>query len=184
MKLIIIQGAPATGKTRLAKRLAEDLGCELFSKDGYKEAKFDELNRVPTYREWVELEIEGAKKLHEAVAKQSKNSTFIVESNFRTRDKIALQKLIDNTDSVYEVFLYVRGTTSIKRYYKRNKRGEWHKGHKAATIGYPIVTWINFLSLIRRPIHKPLELSEHTLKIDTTDFSKVDYDEILEFVKS
>ncbi len=42
-RLTIILGGPASGKTTLARRLAEALGCTCLSKDDVKEALFDVL---------------------------------------------------------------------------------------------------------------------------------------------
>jgi len=41
MKLIIINGLPGTGKTTIAKPMAEQLGFPLVSKDTIKEFLFD-----------------------------------------------------------------------------------------------------------------------------------------------
>lgn len=47
MNLIVVEGGSGTGKTTLARQLAQDLGYQVFLKDTYKEAQFDQLNKTP-----------------------------------------------------------------------------------------------------------------------------------------
>jgi len=183
MKLIIIQGAPCTGKTTLTKRLAKDLGCDFFSKDGYKEKRFDEIGGIPNLKEWAKAEFEAKDKLIETVKSKHSDKQFVIESNFRKKDRDALSLVLKDKDEVYEIFCYVQGLTSLKRYRTRIKQGEWHKGHRAVPLGYPIVANISVMNALGYRLHKPLRFSDHTLEVDMTDFAKVSYDKILDFVR-
>ena len=53
MKIVIINGIPGTGKTTIAKPLADQLGFPLISKDTIKEFLFDTIGVGD--REWSQM---------------------------------------------------------------------------------------------------------------------------------
>lgn len=184
MKLVIIEGKTATGKTTLAKRLAHDLDLPAFLKDAYKERRFDALGRPPTLRQWVEIENASWRVLHDAVkAAIQDNESLIIEGNFVPKVRRQLRKLIPPDCTVVEIFCFAKGRTLLQRYIRRNQSGERHRGH-LDHLWYGSV--LLEMAAARLGFHwvKPLAISDKLLLVDTSDFSAVDYDKIKRFIKA
>ena len=184
MKLIIIQGAPATGKTTIGLKLIRDLGYSHLFKDAYKESQYDLLGHLPNFKEWRQIELAGWQEVYNAIANaQTEDRSLIIEGNFMNPQIKNIRTLIKPNAEVIELFLFARGWASFTRHIMRNKSGGRHKSHRDH-LWYPASFMANLLEIMGMPINKPLGISEHILKLDTTDFLKVDYQKILAFVKS
>jgi predicted kinase len=184
MQLIIVQGKTATGKTHLANRLSKDLGIAAFIKDGYKEKRFDALGKVPNLKQWVDIENESWRQLHEAVQEAiHKNTSLIIEGNFVPKERKKLRKLIPTTCNVVEIFCFAKGRVLSKRYVQRNRSGERHPGHRDH-LWYGVVFMEMAAAGVGAHWIKPVRVSDKVLKVDTTDFSKVDHEKIVQFIKT
>jgi predicted kinase len=85
--IVIVGGPPASGKTKLASRLAEDLSLPLISKDGIKEALFDAFGTRD--RTWSQQLGRGAFAViyHLLEAELAAGRSTLVEGNFRADDR-------------------------------------------------------------------------------------------------
>lgn len=184
MQLIIVQGQSGTGKTTMARKLVKELGCAYFLKDEYKEELFKDHGKVPALHTLL-LKMEGNtwQTLYDAVSRAiAADSSLLIEGNFRRRQRRTLRKLLKPNVEVAEIYCYARGWLPLKRYVSRNRSGERHKGHRD-NLWYVFV-WLDIiLSKIGVRIYGPLRLSPATLEVDTSDFSKINYDEILTFIR-
>lgn len=184
MKLIIVRGGGATGKSALACKLVADTGFDYFSKDEYKENEFDKLGRKPRASEMHRLESLSWQKTYDAVEDAiSKDRSLIIEGNFMAPQKREIVKLLNDDVDVYELYCFVKNWSAYKRFVHRNKSGERHLGHRDR-IFYPIVFLEAFSGLFGYRPYKPFKLSDKLLEVDTSDFSKVDYQKILKFTQS
>ncbi len=184
MKLIIVRGGGATGKTALARKLVEDTGFDYFFKDEYKENEFDKLGRRPKTLEVKKLESLSWQKTYDAVADAvSKDKTLIIEGNFMSPQKRQIKKLLNDEVDVYELYCFVRNWAGFRRFVGRNKSGERHSGHRDH-IFYPIIFLEAFVGLFGYRPYKPFNISDKFIEVDTSDFSKVDYQKILKFIQS
>ena len=178
MKLIIIRGSGASGKTALARRLAKDMRMQVFYKDAYKEKQFDLLDQSPTLKELLYYEKDSWVHTLNAVKESiARNTDLIIEGNLMAPQKRALSRLFN------ELYCHVKGLTGFKRYVKRNESGERHKGHRDR-IYYPVVLVESLSSYIGYKPYKPFKLSPHFKHINMNDFTKIDYEEIEKFIKT
>lgn len=180
MDLIIVNGLPGTGKSTLAKKLADELSLPIIMKDGIKEFLFDALGTKD--RAWSgELGKFSYKYLYELTDFMLENGhSVIIENAFeRKYSKPAIQQIIEKNkpDNVYEIYCFTDATTRRNRYKERNESGNRHIGH---------VDHLNYLSdSDPEPTEKyaPLDVGALT-KIDTTDFKNVKTMDILANIKS
>lgn len=182
MKLIIVRGGGATGKTALARKLVADTRFDYFFKDEYKENEFDKLVHKPRLSEMKKLETLSWYKTYDAVTNAvAKDKSIVIEGNFMAPQKREIIRRLNDEVDIYEVYCFVRNWSAFKRFVHRNKSGERHSGHRDH-IFYPIVFMEAFIGLFGYRPYKPFKLSDNFLAVDTSDFSKVDYPEILNFI--
>lgn len=177
--LVIVGGAPGSGKTTLALRLGDRLRLPVFSKDGFKETLYDTLG------------VEGAAGSAElgraaiallAVAAEcvlSAGASVVIEANFwRGVSEATLTPLLDQARGLV---LHCDGDaeTIVRRYRDRAARGERHPGHDD----------LHLLDVLRERLasdrYEPPNLPVPLLRIDTTTAAGYapGFDEIVSFVE-
>lgn len=173
--LLVITGAPASGKTTIGKRLAADLGCTFLSKDLFKEVLFDELGWRD--REWSMRLGSASMRLLYRVAAEVLNAgqSVAVESNFYPHwDNAPLSELQRRYDCrVVQVMCTAPGEVLWQRFERRNVSGERHPGHVDVT------RMDELRPIIAEAPWPTLELDGPLLTIETSDFEKMDYDGLL-----
>ena len=177
MKLIIINGLPGTGKTTIAKPLADTLGFSLISKDTIKEFLFDTIGVGD--REWSKTLGKVSSEFLYSLADEllSKGHSVIIESAFEpTYAKLNIQKYIDlYNPEVFEIYCTTAKDVRRKRFQDRNESGARHVGHSDHA---------NYLSENdEEPIEKfaPINLGK-LIEIDTT-YGAVDISALVEQIK-
>ncbi|HEX7633339.1 MAG TPA: AAA family ATPase [Candidatus Saccharimonadales bacterium] len=181
MNLIIVSGATSTGKSTLARKLAKDLKIPLFLRDDFKEQHFDTFGGKPSLKQLGSIDIASRKKLFSILEDAvNKDTDLIIESNFMYSERNTLQEKLGDSTNVVEIFCRASGRTILKRYTKRYRSGERHRGHRDY-LWYPIVA-IESLGPVHRR-YRPLLLSNRSKIVDTEDFSKIDYPDIVSFIR-
>lgn len=183
MQLIIISGSEATGKTKMGKAIADILDCDYRGKDDIKEAMFDEHSRSTWHAKWYDNQAKTV-LFNDLARAIINNKSIIIESNFIGQDKNKLEALLKSNTEVVEIHCIAKGFTSLKRFIKRNESGKRHKGHHDRRWYLNV-----FLQDSLRMIgidwpYRPMNLKGRILKVDTTDFKTVNYNEIAEFIKN
>jgi predicted kinase len=174
--LVIISGAPGSGKTTLARRLAFDLRLPLLSKDELKEALADAIGApedVPASM-WLGA---GAYAVLYLVAQQLLESRtgLIIESNFRRGvSETELQPLLAWSDPGLIHCTAAPGVVQ-RRYAERHDRGVRHPAHLDADRA---VALADDLAAGR---FEPLDLPIPTQSVDTTDGWRPPYEEVRDF---
>ncbi len=184
MKLIIISGAEATGKSEIGKHVARGLNCIYYAKDVVKEHLFD-TESISTWKySWYERK--AKEEYFNGLAGYLENDKdLVLESNFIGNDKKHLEKLLNGkTMTIVEVHCYARGLTSFKRFVMRNESKMRHPGHHDRRWYLPVL-WNAIMSDLKiHDAHAPMQLSNKIMYVDTTQFEAVDKDEIVRFVSA
>lgn len=126
--LVIISGAPATGKTTFAARLAPALGLPLLAKDDVKETLGDALppKSVDDSRA---LGAATFRLLFHLVPQLLESGTSLVlEGNFRWGDEQPLLPAVERARAILLHF-YARQDVCLRRNRERGERGERHPVH-------------------------------------------------------
>lgn len=180
--LILISGAPATGKTLLARRLAEALPVPVIERDAIKETLFDTLGVGD--REWSKklggasfalfyLTVEtiltaGRSVIAEAAFHRPYSTRWLA----RVRERFDIQ--------VFELHCHADSHTLFHRYMRRSRTSERHAGHHTGMSAEAQAReWRR-----QYPVYDPLTDGAERFRIDTTDFAAVDYAAIVARVRA
>jgi predicted kinase len=174
--LVIVSGAPGSGKTTLADRLALDLRLPVISKDALKEALADAIGAPPDVPASMRLGI-GAYAMLYLVARQLLEARIgvIIESNFRRGvSETELLPLLAWSDPG---LIHCTAPPEIvqKRYAERHDRGDRHPAHLDADRAGALADDLSAGSF------EPLDLPIPTLVVDTTDGWRPPYEEVRDF---
>lgn len=191
---ILVAGMPASGKTTFAVHLAEKLSLPMISKDRIKELLYDTVG-FQSRVEKVTLSIASTQMLYYfAESLMRTGASFVMENNFENVQKKDLQGLIQRY-GYRPVTVRFGGDVHViyERYLQRNSQWERHGGHKTnsawplpqgETVLSSPMTIEEFISGIKSRGIAEFTLGGEEIYVDTTDFSRVSYDDILDRVKS
>jgi predicted kinase len=174
--LLIVSGAPASGKTTLARRLASDLRLPLLQRDELKEALADALGVPRDVAASAQLGAGAYAMLHLVAGRLIEAGTgLIIESNFRRGvSEAELRPLLAWSDAGL-VHCGAPDEVLIARYAERIQRGVRHPAHLDADR---VAALAEDLS---DGLFEPLNLAIPTLVVDTTDGWRPAYEEIRDF---
>ena len=157
--LIVVSGAPASGKTTISRRLEVDLSVPLIAKDDIKEMLFDHLEQHD--RDWSTTEGKMAIAMMYAGAEVllAEGYHVMIESSFNRDYSIdEIDTVCGRTGAnVIEVYCRLDHTLRQERWTARTLSGDRHPGH----LDDPAHT------ISQRPVDAPL-YSERAEVIDTS----------------
>ena len=157
--VILITGAPASGKTMLARELADRLSLPVLSKDRIKETLFDALEDAPT----DVLGSASFQLLMQLVGDFARRSgAFVVENAFHTGDGPALRQRLADAD-VLHIHCDATHATLCARIGKRAASGERHPSHHHADL------------LASRETYAAPQVCNDVLNVPTDDFGSPQY---------
>ena len=172
--LIIISGFSCTGKTTLAKKIAQRYSLPLISRDDIKESLYNSLGYSD--REWSKkLGIASYDLLYLFTEQLLANKkSLIIESNFKsTVDTAKLLNLKNKYQfNLLQIHCYTETSIALQRFKNRAISGARHPGHVDHFI------YEEMESNWKQGGYELLNVCDHTIKIDTTDFTLIDYDKI------
>lgn len=172
--LIIVTGAPCTGKTKLAGEVSLNTGIPCFSRDAFKEILFNSLGTDD--RKWSKkLGLASYNLLFFVLNQfvQSKKS-IMVESNFDSnRAKPDFLKIESIGEfNILQIVLMSDADIIMKRFLKRAISGERHPGHVDETN-------IDELKIIlTERDFGAIDLESEVIIIDTNDFEMIEMNPI------
>lgn len=175
-KLIIVTGLPATGKTWLAKELSNSFHIPLFSKDPLKISLLELLGTVD--RAW-DRKI-GIAAVHQQIlfARELllKNIPVILESNFKQEFDASLLMILVNELKVdcLQIVCGAQGEVLLQRYTERLKMDASRRVLGEMEFNN-VAEWTPQLL---KGFDDPLNIPGKVITVDTTDFSKVNLNEI------
>lgn len=176
--LIVISGAPGTGKTTMARQVATTLRIPYLGKDLIKESLFDSLGTQD--RDWstklgiasIELRfklIESHLEAGQSVVAEMKYRKVFDVPRFR-------RLLIRYTFKTVEIHCETDRRVLHTRLKQRDESGERHPGHETAQM----------IEVIDKELadgtYGSLALGGCVIRVDTTDFEQVNYDAIISAV--
>ena len=174
--LIILTGAPATGKSKIAEWCAEKLKIPTFSKDAYKIQLFEKYG-YSNHAEKKALSIMGEKMLIDRVRECVINGTdVIIDNNFKNfSDFRAALTGYESRCNIICVFLYADSSVLASRYNERIESGQ-REISLYVLNQYPVIDGVT-------EYHQPLDAGQvdninknvteetyghHILHVDTT----------------
>lgn len=173
--VLIVQGAPATGKTTIARRLSQDLALGLVSKDDFKELLYMRLG-APTERKqssvYGQAAIRAIFSVTETFVKSGRS--LVLESAFQAefaQPDLAAIKMKCDVDYI-QIFCHTDAQTQLDRFNARIADGTRHAGHPDDTTG----TTDDFIKNNNR--YEKLDIDK-TIDVDTTEFGDQQYSQLL-----
>lgn len=175
MKLIILTGAPASGKSSIVEAVGAKLGIDVISKDGFKIELFERYG-FTNHAEKKKLSIEGEKIMHDTIKDYvNKNIDLIVDNNFKHFDTV--REIISQADVdvvIKCVYCIADYDVLAKRYNDRISSGNRHLALYTLNQ-YPVIDGVSeFHPLITRDDVERIEqgiqeftFGQEVLKINT-----------------
>jgi predicted kinase len=171
--VLVITGAPATGKSTIGRRLAQELRIPYVGKDDFKESLFDTLGSqdrawsIRLNRASNQLLFRSATFLLEA------GQSVALESNFLQRYTQAFLSLRDKYGCRFvQVMCTCDEEALLQRFRQRALSGERHPGHGDANLTADLI------EALRDNRWLPLSIGGPLLVVDTTN-QNVDFDRLL-----
>lgn len=130
-RIVLISGPPASGKTTLARPLAEALECALLSKDDLKESLFTSMNGLPGDLDFSHRLSIAAMDLLWALAPHCPSA--MLEANFRTqspheREQVAM--LLNHfCGNMVEIHCRIPIEEAARRFAERARTERHHPAH-------------------------------------------------------
>lgn len=179
--LIVIAGMPATGKTTYGNQISRELGIPIFSKDKFKEVIYDSLHQDKLeYEQKRKIGVTSYSVLYAVCEEMMKiGMAFIIESNFTSNSSIQIQELIEKYHYKCIVIKFDADMRILhERFLEREKRIERHPGLVAEGV---FDDFEKFKEVSSKA--KGFKMNEEEILVDTSDFSKVKFEEIIEIIK-
>ena len=178
--IIIVTGRPAAGKSTLAKWISQQLKLPLVSKDMIREELFDRLGWKD--RKWAQ-ELGKASvdmMFYFARAELEVGHSIIMDNSFYPSvSNPRFQTLKEQFDAKsMQIVCNSDRETLFQRFRSRADSGSRHPGHGDEDVLDQLYANLDSKS------SQILEIGGSVIEVDTTDFAKVDYQEILKQVKS
>lgn len=194
MYCILVTGIPASGKSTMADYFAKELDIPMVSKDTIKEILFDDVGFVGRDQK-VRLGVAAMDIMYYFAERLMKREqAFIMENNFENASYDKLMELL-NTYGYTAVTVRLTGDHEkiYERFARRDRSPERHRGH-VVNDRYPepegcpeenptALSYEGYLSGIEKRGYERFAANGPVIVADTTDFSVLDYEEVLRQVK-
>ena len=178
--IIIVTGRPTAGKSTLAKWLSQELKLSLVSKDKIREGLFDRLGWKD--RKWAQLLGKASVDMmfYFARAELEVGHSIIMDNSFYppvSNPRLRALKEEYHAGSV-QIVCNSDSETLFQRFKSRAELENRHPGHGDHDVLQELYVYLSDTS------SQILEIGGSVIEVNTTDFAKVDYQEILKQVNA
>ena len=193
MKIIILTGMPAAGKSTIAAKLSDAFKLPILEKDNLKEGLFDTLGfeNYPQKRKLDHAANAVLLRCAEALIKQQVPT--IIDNNFDTASGEQLNKLVTDYDCDC-LTIFLGGNTDVfyERYVERDRLHLRHLGHilqehypptEGDCLDYTM-TREEFAEKFEKRGMGSFQCKGERIEIDATYPEKVDVDALIEQVRA
>ena len=172
--IVLVTGPPASGKTFVARLLADRLALPRIEKDAIKETLFDSLGTG---------DVAWSKRLGRATTALvlwalevhlEARAPAVVESNFAPDDARPALRALAERHPLRPLELHCTAPADVLLERFRSRSGTRHPGHLDAE------TMPHIASAIAAGRYRPLGLSEDLVVVDTTSFEDVDVEALVD----
>lgn len=188
MYCILVTGIPASGKSTMARFLAEAFGLPVISKDRIKECMYDTIG-FRSREEKVKLGIASMQIMYDLAEELMKSARpFILENNFENVSKEGLLTILEKYE--YEaITVTLTGDYKIiyQRFLERNRDPGRHPGHVvndcypgSKEINSPVqISYESFVEGITQRGMDSFTANGPQVILDTTDFGRLDREDLV-----
>ena len=194
MVCILVSGLPATGKSTMAAYLSGQLRIPMFSKDAIKERLYDTLG-FSSREEKVRLGVAAMEIMYDSArACLSCGQSVILENNFEDASREGLAALLAACPcKVITVHMTGDLRAIYQRFAERDQSPGRHRGHvvndcypekPGSAAAHRTMSYEAFAAgMLGRGMDR-LPWDGPCVRVDTTDFDKVDREDVLQSVKA
>ena len=197
MYCILVTGMPAAGKSTMAEVLSGRLKLPVISKDTIKELLFDNVG-FQSREEKVKLGIASMEIMYYVAGQLMKaGQPFILENNFEYSSEHGIKNLLEKYQyPALTITLTGDYKVIYQRFLKRESSPDRHRGHVVNDC-YPerkeynpeilkskSISYENFVSGIEKRGFDAFCADGRQMKIDTTDFSKINMEALFSQIAS
>lgn len=180
-KLILISGAPASGKTTLSREIAERFTLPVFGSDTIKEIMYDGLDWGSLSEKTLGNMGKTSFELLYYVMRSCLKSTMaiVVEANFHpdwNNERISAM-ISESNAEVFYVYCKAEREVIEKRFRERALSNERHVGHRDAIK----MDNEGFMQKLHE-VNQPLNIGVDIFEINTTEIEKIDHRKLFEKV--
>lgn len=188
MYCILVTGIPASGKSTMARFLAEAFGLPVISKDRIKECMYDAIG-FRSREEKVKLGIASMQIMYDMAEELMKSGlSFILENNFENISKDGLLSILEKYEyKAITVTLTGDYKTIYQRFLERNRDPGRHPGHVVNDC-YPgskeitspeQLSYESFVNGITQRGMDSFTANGPQIILDTTDFGRLDREDLV-----
>ncbi len=172
--VILITGAPCTGKTSLGQRLAHDLHYPFVSKDAIKEQLFDHLGWED--RAWSRKLSQASFELlyYWCTAQVQAGQSLIIEANFKPQHATPRLRELKAAHEFALIQLLLTADKDVVLERFRQRTGQRHPGH-VDEVYLPELT-----RSLEQEVYQCLAVDGVCIELDMTDFSAFNYNALLD----
>lgn len=161
-EIVVVSGAPGSGKTTLAALLAPALQMPVISKDLVKESLWDSFDPPKGDRQWSRQLGGAAMEVLWALAAHSPR--VLIEANFRPHSQYEREKLAALGSRIVEVYCWCPPETARQRFENRAADPTHHPAHVDSTLDPELLAEydqpMGLGSLVRLDTTLPIDVTE------------------------